>query len=88
MLPAEFADDPDVKLLADRSNDACVTIVHMINRRKAASRDSKDYEFSRRSVDARWNDGLADAEETLEDERFLHRRMPPHSVEVLDLTRK
>ena len=87
-LPAELAADPDAELLSAATNDAAVTIVHLINRRRAASRDSKDYEFSRRSIDERWNDGLADAEETLEDARFVHRKMPPHSVEVLDLTKK
>ncbi|WAP67822.1 patatin-like phospholipase family protein [Jiella pelagia] len=87
-LPAELADDPDARLLDDATNDAAVTIVHLINRRKAASRDSKDYEFSRRSVNERWNDGVADADATLEDERFLQRRMPPHSVEVLDLNER
>lgn len=87
-LPAELADDPDARLLDDATNDAAVTIVHLINRRKAASRDSKDYEFSRRSVNERWNDGVADADATLDDERFLQRRMPPHSVEVLDLNER
>ncbi len=85
-LPAELAEDPDARLLTEATNDAAVTIVHLINRRKAASRDSKDYEFSRRSVDERWNDGVADAEETLNDKRFQDRRMPPHSIEILDLT--
>ncbi|ORE89785.1 patatin-like phospholipase family protein [Aurantimonas sp. 22II-16-19i] len=87
-LPAELAADPDAELLSAATNDAAVTIVHLINRRRAASRDSKDYEFSRRSIDERWNDGLADAGETLEDARFVHRKMPPHSLEVLDLTKK
>ncbi|MBO0904188.1 patatin-like phospholipase family protein [Jiella sonneratiae] len=85
-LPAELAADPDVELLSAATNDASVTIVHLINRRKAASRDSKDYEFSRRSVDERWRDGFGDAEQTLDDPRFVHRRMPPHTVAVLDLT--
>ena len=87
-LPPELAADPDAALLSASSNDASVTIVHLINRRKATSRDSKDYEFSRRSVDERWSDGLADADATLDDRRFQHRRMPPHSVEILDLAKK
>ncbi|MBP0614618.1 patatin-like phospholipase family protein [Jiella mangrovi] len=87
-LPEDLAADPDAALLSAASNDASVTIVHLINRRKAASRDSKDYEFSRASVDERWSDGFADAQETFEDSRFQNRRMPPHSVEVLDLSDK
>ncbi|TFF27131.1 patatin-like phospholipase family protein [Jiella endophytica] len=86
-LPPELASDPDAATLIGASCDASVTIIHLINRRRAASSESKDYEFSRHSVEERWRDGFADAEATLVDSRFVHRKMPPHSVEILDLTK-
>ncbi|MCB8837651.1 patatin-like phospholipase family protein [Aurantimonas sp. VKM B-3413] len=84
-LPPEFADDPDASLLRERSNDSAVTLVHLINRRKPWTRDSKDYEFSRRTVTERWSDGRHDAQTTLGHETFLNRRRPAFGIEVLDL---
>ncbi|MCK5933771.1 MAG: patatin-like phospholipase family protein [Fulvimarina manganoxydans] len=84
-LPPDLADDPDVAFLKDRENDASVTIVHLINRMREYSRDSKDYEFSRTTVDERWQDGTEDAIETLTHPRFVHREKPKLGIEVLDL---
>lgn len=84
-LPEGFADDPDATLLREASNDASVTIVQLINRRRAWSRHSKDYEFSRQSVRERWSDGHADATATLRHPDFVGRSKPAFSIEVLDL---
>jgi len=84
-LPEDFQDDPDAQLLREASNDASVTVVHLINRRKAWSRDSKDYEFSRKSVNERWEDGVRDARQTLDHPNFRNRHKPGISIEVLDL---
>jgi NTE family protein len=40
--------------------------VHLINRRSEFSTDSKDYEFSRATIDALWAAGLVDMRRTLE----------------------
>ncbi|RFC65201.1 patatin-like phospholipase family protein [Fulvimarina endophytica] len=86
-LPDELKDDPDVRFLRERENDACVTIIHLIDRVREYSRDSKDYEFSRHSVDERWSDGYQDAMCTLTHPDFVNRKKPELAVEVLDLTR-
>jgi NTE family protein len=83
-LPAEFDDDVDAGMLREVSNDASVTIVHLINRRRSWSRDSKDYEFSRHTATERWADGRADVRRTIEDERFVHRQKPDFAIQVID----
>ncbi|MBO0663940.1 patatin-like phospholipase family protein [Jiella sp. MQZ9-1] len=85
-LPPELESDADARRLLEASNDASITIVHLIYRRSATGGDSKDYEFSRASIEERWADGFADAMETLDNPRFIDRDVPPHSVEVFDLS--
>lgn len=85
-LPDGFQDDPDVAILRESENDARVTIVHLINRRRAYNRDSADYEFSRRTITERWNDGVADAERTLAHPNFVNRVKPEESIAILDLS--
>lgn len=60
-LPAGLKDDHDVKKLEalhDKSDD--YTLVKMINRRTSSSGYTKDYEFSRATVNESWAAGLED----------------------------
>lgn len=84
-LPESFDADIDAKLLREISNDASVTIVHLINRRRSWSRDSKDYEFSRHTAFERWADGVADVGKTLAAPDFKTRRKPDFAIQVFDL---
>ncbi|MEX6506861.1 DUF3734 domain-containing protein [Jiella sp. M17.18] len=83
-LPPEFADDPDAALLREASNDAAITLVHLINRRKAWNSEAKDYEFSRRTAVERWADGRTDAHTALTHPSFVQRRRPAFGIEILD----
>jgi NTE family protein len=65
MLPDKLKDTPEAKFLY---NFGCVTtmdIVELIYRPTEPQGQSKDYEFSRRTMQARWAQGLADATTTL-----------------------
>jgi NTE family protein len=84
-LPKEFNDDPDVALLREASCNAAVTIVHLIHRRKNYWSQSKDYEFSRRSVEDHWSAGREDVTNTFDDERWKERVKPDEGVETFDL---
>ena len=84
-LPPEFDGDLDAGMLREVSNDASVTIVHLINRRRSWSRDSKDYEFSRHTALERWADGRSDVKRTVDDERFRKREKPDFAIQVFDL---
>lgn len=84
-LPEELKDDPDAAFLRECETDASVTIVHLINRAREYSRGSKDYEFSRHTVDERWRDGFEDAMRTLDHPAYVNREKPDTAVKVLDL---
>jgi NTE family protein len=86
-LPAELSDDPDARLLADNACDAAITIVHLIQREAAYETESKDYEFSRLSVQEHWNAGRKDVQRTLANAAFQTRTKPKQGVTILDLTR-
>jgi NTE family protein len=84
-LPDELGDNPDVMLLREMTCNAAITIVHLIHRRKNYETPSKDYEFSRRSVEDHWQAGRDDVTRTFENERWKRRAKPKEGVEVLDL---
>jgi len=86
-LPDDLKDDPDAKMLTEMSCDAAVTIVHLIHRRKNYFTQSKDYEFSRHSIDEHWESGTDDVRRTLRHKEWQARRKPKHGVTIFDLTR-
>lgn len=85
-LPDDLRDDPDVRTLGELSCDAAVTIVHLIHRRKNYFTQSKDYEFSRQSIQEHWSAGETDARHTLHHQAWRTRTPPKHGVVVLDLS--
>jgi NTE family protein len=83
-LPASLRDDPDAREFARMHTEAPVSVVHLIYRSKHYESQSKDYEFSRASMQEHWAAGLADTAQTLADPRWLHRQ-PHEGVQVFDL---
>ncbi|MCM2293852.1 patatin-like phospholipase family protein [Allorhizobium sp. BGMRC 0089] len=84
-LPPDMKDDPDAKLLARIGNDSAVTLVHLIQRQAAYDTHSKDYEFSRRSVEEHWKTGYDDVMETLQNPAFINRKRPENGIQIFDL---
>jgi NTE family protein len=64
-LPAEMADDRDVRLLRRHASTRDLTLVHLIYRGSEIENYAKDFEFSRFSVDRHWRAGMRDAEAAL-----------------------
>lgn len=85
-LPAEFAGDPDLKALAAVGPAGAVTIVHFIYRRKNYETQSKDYEFSRHSVEEHWAAGVQDVRISLKHPVWCARSRSNDAVRVFDLT--
>ncbi len=85
-LPAALRDDPDALALAQLRCDAGVDVVHLIYRSKHYESHSKDYEFSRVSMQEHWDSGRADMAHTLHDPRWRERRPGGDGVHVYDLT--
>lgn len=84
-LPDDMKDDPDAVLLRELSCDAAVTIIHLIYRRKNYFSQSKDFEFSRHSIEEHWNGGVNDVRRTLAHQDWKKRTRPSQGVTVFDL---
>ena len=85
-LPPDLRDDRDARALAAVRCEAAVSVVHLIYRSKHYESQSKDYEFSRVSMQEHWDSGRADTAQTLRDPRWLGRKAPEHGVQVFDLS--
>ena len=85
-LPPALHDDPDVRALSRLRCESAVEVVHLIYRSKHYESLSKDYEFSRLSMQEHWDTGRADMAHTLHDPRWLDRERSTSGVHVFDLT--
>jgi NTE family protein len=85
-LPEQFAGDPDVERLAGLARGRNLSIVHLINRRFEHSTQSKDYEFSRATVEALWDAGRDAVHQTLEHPDWRHACRADRGLRAFDLT--
>ena len=85
-LPPALRDDPDALALAATRSEGAVDVVHLIYRSKHYESQSKDYEFSRLSMQEHWSSGRADMAHTLLDPRWVNRDRSATGVHVFDLT--
>ena len=85
-LPPEWRDDPDLRALARVRCENAVDVVHLIYRSKHYESQSKDYEFSRLSMQEHWDAGRADMAHTLHDPRWVNHEPSETGVHVFDLT--
>lgn len=77
-LPPEFATGEDCDLLRSFGDRKVYSIVHLIYRAHHYEGDSKDYEFSRRSMEEHWRSGYNDTARTLRHPEALVR---PHTLD-------
>lgn len=64
-LPVDWRDDPDLQRIMGAAAEAEVSVVHLIYRSGRHEPGSKDYDFSRASVEERWLAGRRDAQKSL-----------------------
>ena len=86
-LPAELQATPEAKFLHEFSCVTTMDIAHLIYRPKAPLGHTKDYEFGRATMLARWDQGLADARATLHASPWLAPMPPRVGVRTFDVTR-
>jgi NTE family protein len=86
-LPESLRDDPDAKILLENNCQAAVTVMHLINRPTELDSQSKDYEFSRLSVEEHWEAGRKDVENSLAHPDWRNRKPPRHGMKTFDLTK-
>jgi NTE family protein len=75
-LPEHLRDSPEAKVLGSVAEHKVYNIVHLIYRAKNYEGHSKDYEFSRLSMEEHWRAGNHDARRTLRHPEVLER---PHN---------
>jgi NTE family protein len=84
-LPPELADSPECAQLRRFCERKVWNLVQLIYRSKEYEGDSKDYEFSRRSMEDHWRAGYHDTLRTLRHPEVLERPGNPEGVFVFDL---
>ena len=86
-LPSDFQEDDDLEILRSVASDKVYNIIHLIYRARNYEGHSKDYEFSRRSMQDHWRAGYHDAIRTLRHPDVLARPTSLDGVFTFDLER-
>ena len=85
-LPADLRGTPQVAALCKQMHHEPIDIVHLIYRQKPYELESKDYEFSRITVQDHWESGARDMRHTLERPELLERQADANGVTTYDLS--
>ena len=84
-LPKELQNDADVKVLMENTRDAGITVMHLINRPTGSDTQSKDYEFSRLSMDEHWENGRSDVKKSFASKAWNKRKIPATGMVTFDM---
>ena len=84
-LPPELADSPEAARLRGLCERKVGNLIQLIYHSKEYEGDSKDYEFSRRSMEERWRAGYHDTVRTLRHPEVLERPSAPDGVFIFDV---
>ncbi|HEY4030816.1 MAG TPA: patatin-like phospholipase family protein [Caulobacteraceae bacterium] len=86
-MPPELAQTPEARLLTSETSPAAYNIVQLIYRSATYESQSKDYEFSRATMEEHWQAGYGDARTTLDHPEVLALPPEPSQVRVFDCLR-
>ena len=86
-LPDSLSSEPEVALLKEFRSTAVMNIIHLIYRVKDYETFSKDYEFSRTSMQEHWQAGYDDTAQTLSHPSWLAPPAPTVGVKTHDIHR-
>jgi NTE family protein len=84
-LPKDLVQTPEAESLASIADEKVYNIVHLIYRAKSYEGASKDYEFSRRTMEEHWKAGYNDAVRTLRHPEVFERPNGGDGVFTFDL---
>jgi NTE family protein len=87
-LPEGLVSEDELDLLRCASQESSVTVVQLIYRHKAYEGHSKDYEFSRATMQEHWAAGREDMQRTLQHREWLVQNFPESGVATFDFSRK
>lgn len=84
-MPDDLRGDPDLATLLNHQPEGAVAVMHLINRAHCYETNSKDYEFSRLTVEEHWAAGKADALYSLEHPDWRGRSLDLDEIATFDL---
>jgi NTE family protein len=84
-LPDELKESPEVAVLSPASNHKVYNLIQLVYRSKRYEGDSKDYDFSRASMEEHWLAGYHDTVRTLRHPEVLERPKSREGVFTFDL---
>jgi NTE family protein len=84
-MPEHVRNIPEMEVLQPMIEHKAYNIIQLIYRAKTYEGQSKDYEFSRRSMEEHWHAGYHDAVRTLRHPEVLRRSKTPDGVFTFDL---
>ena len=87
-MPGEVRQSPEAELLAQEADTKVYNIIHLIYHAKKYEGASKDYEFSRRTMEEHWKSGYDDMINTLRHPEVLQRPQSADGVFTFDLARQ
>ena len=86
-LPTELRDLPETRLLAAEADEANYNIIELIYDAPNYEGTSKDYEFSRRTMEEHWTAGFNDTVRTLRHPEVLRKPESPDGILMFDVAR-
>jgi NTE family protein len=84
-MPEHVRNSPEMEVLQPMIEHKAYNIIQLIYRAKTYEGHSKDYEFSRQSMEEHWHAGYHDAVRTLRHPEVLRRSKTPDGVFTFDL---
>ena len=87
-MPGEVRQSPEAEILAQEADTKVYNILHLIYHAKKYEGASKDYEFSRRTMEEHWKSGYDDMINTLRHPEVLQRPQSADGVFTFDLARQ
>jgi NTE family protein len=86
-IPKELLQTAEAEMLALEADEKVYNLIQLIYRAKNYEGTSKDYEFSRRTMEEHWQSGYNDAVRTLRHPEVLQRPQEMDGVFTFDLAR-
>jgi NTE family protein len=83
-LPDDLKDTPEYRILRPEADRKVYNLIHLIYRSKSYECGSKDYEFSRQSMEEHWSSGYHDAVRALRQPEVLQRPQNAEGVLTFD----
>jgi NTE family protein len=85
LIPSEFQQTPEAELLAGEADEKVYNLIQLIYHARNYEGTSKDYEFSRHTMNEHWQSGYNDAVRTLRHPEVLSRPENMDGVFTFDL---